>query len=420
MDTRNFILVLSLILSGIAIFRYLFYLLISPLYDFHKEKLLKDSRGLSKSQIEKRTKISVIVPAWNEEVGIITSIESLLKNSYKNLEIIVVNDGSTDNTNKVVKQFYNKRIKDKNLRGKTFTYINKRKNKGKGAAINSGIKRAKGDLIITMDADTKFEKDAIFTVARYFQNKDIDAAVGNVKVANSRTILGIIQQIEYTLGFYFKRTNSVINCEYIIGGAFGIFRKSVFEKCGNFDENNRTEDIEFSTRLKSFGLKTIYIEDAIAYTEGADSILGLLKQRLRWKKGRLDTFIKYPDMFLSCKKEHNFFLSWIVLPIALIGDLELLLFPILTPIVFYYTFTLSDFSYWFAWIFFFTSVIFLCYIFGSKKNNWRSFVAIPLFYILSIILIFVEIYAILGSMKLYLKGENIIWQTWNRKGVSNV
>jgi len=69
---------------------------------------------------------------------------------------------------------------------------------------------------------------------------------------------------------------------------------------------------------------------------------------------------------------------------------------------------------------FFTSVIFLCYIFGSKKNNWRSFVAIPLFYILSIILIFVEIYAILGSIKLYLEGENITWQTWNRKGVSNV
>jgi cellulose synthase/poly-beta-1,6-N-acetylglucosamine synthase-like glycosyltransferase len=352
MDKGNVILVLSLILSGIAIFRYLFYLSISPLYDFHKEKLLKDSRNLSKSKIEKRTKISVIVPAWNEEVGIITSIESLLRNSYKNLEIIVVNDGSTDNTNKVVKEYYNAKIKNNDLKGKTFVYINKKKNKGKGAAINSGIKKSTGDLIITMDADTKFEKDAIFTVARYFQNKDIDAAVGNVKVASSSSVIGIIQQIEYTLGFYFKRTNSIIDCEYIIGGAFGIFRRSVFDKCGYFDENNRTEDIEFSTRIKSFGLKTAYIEDAIAYTEGADSILGLLKQRLRWKKGRMDTFIRYPDMFLSCKKEHNFFLSWIVLPIALIGDLELILFPILTPIVFYYTFTFSNFNYWFAWIFF--------------------------------------------------------------------
>ena len=108
-----------------------------------------------------------------------------------------------------------------------------------------------------------------------------------------------MQQIEYTLGFYFKRTNSIFNCEYIIGGAFSIFTRSVFDKCGYFDENNRTEDIEFSTRIKSFGLKTVFIEDAIAYTEGASSLKGLLKQRLRWKNGRLDTFIRYSNMFLE-------------------------------------------------------------------------------------------------------------------------
>jgi len=420
MDKSNLVLMLSLVFSGIAIFRYLFYLTISPLYDFQKIKLLKNSKNLSKKEIETRTKISVIVPAWNEEVGITTSIESLLKNTYRNLEIIVVNDGSSDNTNKVVREFYNKKIKDRDLKGKTFIYINKRKNKGKGAAINSGVKKSTGDLIITMDADTKFEKDAIYTVAKYFQNKDIDAAVGNVKVANTKDVLGIMQQIEYTLGFYFKRTNSVLNCEYIMGGAFSIFTRSIFDKCGYFDEENKTEDIEFSTRIKCLGLKTVFLEDAIAYTEGASSLKGLLKQRLRWKKGRMDTFKKYSNIFLSCKREHNFFLSWIVLPLALIGDLELIIFPILTPIAFYYTVVFSNFNYWFAWMFFFSTVIFLCYLFGSKKNSWKSFVAIPFFYLLSLALIFVEIYAIIGSIRLYIEHQNITWQSWNRKGVTNV
>jgi cellulose synthase/poly-beta-1,6-N-acetylglucosamine synthase-like glycosyltransferase len=251
-------------------------------------------------------------------------------------------------------------------------------------------------------------------------DKDIDAGVGNVKIANSKNILGIIQQIEYTIGFYFKRCHSILNCEYIIGGAFGIFRREIFERYGFFDEKNKTEDIEFSTRIKSFGLKTIFIEDAIAYTEGASTFEGLLKQRSRWKKGRMDTFLKYSDMFFSNNKNHNFFLSWILLPISLIGDLELILFPILTPFTIYYTFELLDYNYWIGWIIFFTSSIVFSYLFGSKKNNISSFLLIPTFYLASYLLIFTEIYAIINSVILYLKGAEITWQKWDRKGVENV
>ncbi len=403
MDIRNTILITSFVLSGISLFRYLIYLFFSPLYTFQKIKILKKIKSISKVEVEKKLKVSVIVPAWNEEVGIADAITSLLQNSYNNLEIIVVNDGSVDKTDTAVKKYYEKNIKNKNLYGKSFIYINKKKNAGKGAAINSGIKQSSGDLIVTMDADTRFEKDAIYNAARYFLDKDIDAGVGNVKIANSKNILGIIQQIEYTIGFYFKRCHSVLNCEYIIGGAFGIFRKEIFEKCGFFDEKNKTEDIEFSTRLKSFGLKTIFIEDAIAYTEGPSTFEGLLKQRSRWKKGRMDTFLRYSNLFFSNNKNHNFFLSWILLPIALIGDLDLILFPILTPFIFYYTFESLDYNYWIGWIIFFTFSIIFSYLFGSRKNNIRSFLLIPVFYFASYLLIFTEIYAIIHSVILYLK-----------------
>jgi len=116
-------------------------------------------------------------------------------------------------------------------KGKSFKFYSK-KNGGKGSALNYGIKKSVGNLIVTMDADTIFEKDALIKAARYFINKNLDAAVGNVKISNSRTLLGLIQQIEYTMGFYFKRTHSIFNSEYIIGGAFGVFRKEMFQKYG--------------------------------------------------------------------------------------------------------------------------------------------------------------------------------------------
>lgn len=420
MGTNNPILIISLILSGITVFRYFIYLVISPLYAFQEYKLTKGFRKISKRQIEKNTRVSVIVPAWNEEVGIVTSIQSLLRNNYKNLEIIVVNDGSKDGTDFVVKTFYEKKIKNRDFKGKRFIYINKQKNKGKGSAINSGIKRSTGDVIITMDADTKFEKDAIYTVAKYFQNPGIDAAVGNVKLVNSKSLLGLIQQVEYTFGFYFKRTHSVLNSEYIIGGAFGIFRRVIFKRCGYFDEKNKTEDIEFSTRIKNEGLRTIFIEDAIAYTEGPSTIKGLLNQRLRWKKGRMDTFLRYKELFLSTNKKHNKFLSWIMFPIALIGDIELIFFPLITPYIFLYTFRSQNFEYWIAWVVFLSVSIMLSFLFGSKKNGWKGFLIIPFFYLAAYFLVITEICAIWGSIRLYIKKADITWQTWNRKGVENV
>ncbi len=418
MNINSFLLTTYYIFSGLAILKHILYLLLSPFYNLNCRKYKISAAKISQKDIEKSLKISVIVPAWNEEVGIITSIKSLLANSYRRLEIIVINDGSTDATDKIIRNF--KKSLKVLPKGKSFKYINKRKNAGKGSALNTGIKNSTGDLIITMDADTRFEKDAILNVARYFIDSDIDAAVGNVKIANSKNFLGLIQQIEYTYSFYFKRLNSILNCEYIIGGAFGIFRKKVFKKCGYFDEEIKTEDIEFSFRLKDMGIKTIFIEEAIAFTEGPSSIKELFKQRSRWKKGKLDTFYKYSNLFFSSDKKHNKVLSWFILPTSLLGDVELLLFPILTPLIFYHTFDDGILLYLLGWIFFITSNIMISYLFGSKLNSWKSFLLIPIFYIVAYLLILAETYALISSIHLYLNNSDITWQKWNRKGVENV
>lgn len=413
------LITMILVLSVITASKYLLYIFSSPLYRLSKKKLLKDSKNMTDEEIQNATKISVVVPAWNEEVGIIQAITSLLTSHYDNLEVIVVNDGSTDSTHEVVQQFIKEGIDGLTNKKKKFKYFLK-ENGGKGSALNYGIKKASGDVIVTMDADTVFEKDALITVARYFQNKDIDAAVGNVKVANSKNIIGIIQQIEYTVGFYFKRTHSFFNSEYIIGGAFGVFRRETFEENGFFNVDIKTEDIELSTRLQNNGCKIIYIEDAIAYTEGPVTFSGLLKQRLRWKKGRLDTFILHKNLFFSKDSKHNKFLTHYLLPITLFYEIELLLEPFITIFGVYYLYATHDFRALVLWMLFTTSINVITFIFGSRKNSKLAFLFIPFYFLLSYILTVIEIYAMYESVRLIIVKKDVVWQKWDRKGISTV
>lgn len=415
---QQLILTTILILAGITASKYSLYIAASLFFRIRSNKYLSAAKHTPKSKIESQLKVSVIVPAWNEAVGILDCIRSLINTSYSNLEIVVVNDGSTDNTDQVVKNFLKNQFKKTNTT-KTLRYFSK-PNGGKGSALNYGIKHSTGDIIITLDADTIFDSEAIYHAARYFYRTDLDAAVGNVKIANSRSLLGIIQQIEYTVGFYFKRTHSVFNSEYIIGGAFGIFRRNVFEKYGYFDERIKTEDIELSTRLQSQGCQILYIEDAIAYTEGPVAIRDLMKQRLRWKKGRLDTFIKHKGLFFSSKKEHSKFLTFYLLPITLFYEIELLLEPFFTAFGVYYLLTTGNYKPVVIWMIFTGLIYVFTFVFGSKKNSKIAFAFLPSYFFLSYILTFVEVYAMYKSLRLFLKKQDVVWQNWHRKGVSNV
>lgn len=419
MTNFNVLLSLMLVLSVITASKYLFYLFSSPFYFLNRSKYLKKSQGLSQADLEKRIKISVIIPAWNEEVGVVSTIKSVLAGDYQNLEVVVVDDGSTDKTSLMIEEFSRNELSLFLTNGKSFRHF-KKVNGGKGSALNFGITHSSGDLVVTMDADTIFERDALSTVARFFVDERVDAAVGNVKVANSRSILGIIQQIEYTVGFYFKRVHSIFNSEYIIGGAFGVFRRDVFEKHGYFDEKNKTEDIELSTRLQTRGCTIVFIEDAIAYTEGPMSVSDLAKQRLRWKKGRLDTFIKHRGLFFSREKHHSKFLTHYLLPITLFYEIELLIEPFLTLFGIYYLYRTHDFRSLVVWILFTGAINAFAFLFGSKKNSKVAFGLLPLYFLLSYVLTAIEVYAMYMSLKLLLFKEDVIWQKWNRRGVGAV
>ncbi len=413
---------ITFILATLMLVKYLVFLVFAAFYPVVEK--LRRLRILHNRKTRKKPYmplISVIVPAWNEEVGIIRTVDSLLTNTYDNIEIIVVSDGSTDNTDTVMAQYIAKEtvLKDKNVY--RLRYFTKERG-GKGRALNFGINQANGEIIVTMDADSVFDVKAIQNLVNYFEDPTINAVVGNVRVAENKTLVGLIQKLEYYFGFYFKRAHSVMGAEYVFGGACTAFRKAnTFDKYGLFDTINKTEDIEMSMRLRTHGVKCTYAENVICYTEGATTLTGLINQRLRWKKGRLDTFIKYRSLFFSRRKEHNKFLTWFVLPYSLIGEIQLFFEPIAISLLIAYSYIAGDyFSLVFGSLFMFT-IYYINAIFNTNIKIFDRILLIPLFFFtwgLFYLLVWVEYLALFKGLAMVVKGDDVVWQSWQRKGVA--
>lgn len=393
-----------------------FFLAISPLYPI-REKWRHIKHELERRRNnapEYKPKVSVIIPAWNEGVGVIKTLDSVLNNGYDNLEIVLVNDGSTDDSDMLIKK-YMRDLKKKKAHGASrLCYIYK-ENGGKGKALNAGIEAAKGDIILTIDADSALRKGSIKNLVKYYLDKDIMAVVGNVEVVNTSSLVGMAQHLEYFFGFYNKRAHALLGAEYIFGGACASFRKEVFKKIGLFDTENKTEDIEMSMRTKFHGMKSTYAEDVICYTEGASDVKSLVAQRIRWKKGRLDTFRKYRSMFFSTEDHHNVFLSFFVLPFSLLTEVTLVFEPIAVAIMVAFVMISSEYL---------SLALGICYIFlafvavptfhSRPRSHYLFYFPFwPLFYFLD----WVEFISLYKSIKMIRQGQQVEWQRWNRQGI---
>lgn len=409
---------ICIVLAGLMLAKYFIFLVAAPFYPI-RQKLhrIKALTVRKPSTAKSRPIVSVIVPAWNEEVGVLRTVRSLLKNTYSNIEIVVINDGSTDRSHDIVTEFLQTEEALKRHPQVKLKYYYQERG-GKGRALNKGVEIASGDIIVTMDADSVFDRRAIERIACYFEEDgSIDALVGNVKVARNSTIIGRIQQLEYLFGFYFKRAHCLFGAEYIFGGACAAFRRSTtFDKLGHFDTANKTEDIEMSMRTRFFGLRSVYAEDVICYTEGASTVRGLLNQRLRWKRGRFDTFAKYRALFFSTKKHHNKFLGWFILPFAMLAELQLLFEPIGVMLLLTYSFLSGDYISLTLGMGFIFMSYFVASVFVERKSL-KTLIWFPLTWPLFYLLVWVEYMVLLRSIFMFVRGNDVAWQQWKRKGV---
>ena len=227
--------------------------------------------------------VSIVVPAFNEAVGIERAVRSLATSDYPELEVIVVDDGSTDGTAQIVDGLDLPRVT-----------VLRQSNAGKPAALNHGIEVARHDIVVMVDADTIFETETLAQLVQAFRSPDVGAVSGNTKVGNRGGLLGRWQHIEYVMGFNLdRRLYDVLQCMPTVPGAIGAFRREALADVGGVSGQTLAEDTDLTLAIGRAGWRIVYEENARAWTEAPATLRGLWRQRYRWCYGTLQSVWKH-------------------------------------------------------------------------------------------------------------------------------
>ncbi|MCW2639708.1 MAG: polysaccharide deacetylase [Dactylosporangium sp.] len=233
--------------------------------------------------------VSVIVPAYNEAANIAATVRSLVASDYPHVEVIVVDDGSSDGTADIVARL--------RLPG---VYVIRQANAGKPAALNNGIRHARGDLLVLVDGDTVFEPDAIGRLVQPLRDPEVGAVSGNTKVANRKGLLGRWQHLEYVIGFNLdRRMFDVGRCMPTVPGAIGAFRRAAVTDVGGVSDQTLAEDTDFTMAVIRAGWRVVYASGAVAWTEAPASLRQLWRQRYRWCYGTMQAMWKHRRALLQ-------------------------------------------------------------------------------------------------------------------------
>jgi len=394
-------IVFILIFSIIVISRYFILLLLSML------NLLRDAKNPKKRKTIHDKMVSVIVPCYNEEMVLKSSLLSLIDQTYKNYEIIVVDDGSSDKTYLIAKSM---EFIENNKRLVALT----KPNAGKANALNFGISKAKGELILTVDADSKLSSSAIELMTEYFDDPQIGAVAGSVYVTNQNTLWSKLQALEYIQGLNLVRNGQAyLKLVNIIPGPIGMFRKSAVLEVGGYQSDTYAEDCDLTLNLINKRYKIDYEIDAVSYTEAPETLTELLKQRYRWTRGILQSVLKHKDKLWKLHK--NFSMSmvmWYMLFEAILWPFAFVFANIFMIYVGVTAGHNSMFIYW--WLIF--TVLDLAaslYCVSVTKENIR--LVLHAFYYRIFFINIINIAKILATLEEF-KGVKMNWGKLERKG----
>jgi biofilm PGA synthesis N-glycosyltransferase PgaC len=236
--------------------------------------------------------VSIIVPAFNEAEVIHASLASLLELRYPYYEILAVDDGSTDNTYEVMREF------EGNHYGVRVSVFRK-ENSGKADTLNYGIRRSRAPIVVCMDSDSRLTPEALRYAIKHFNDPNVGAVAGNVKVINRHNIWTKLQALEYIEGLNIvRKAQAFWRSVNVIPGPIGIFRRTAIEATGGYDSDTFAEDFDMTVKILAGGWKINYEPKAIAYTEAPEELLDVIKQRYRWSRGILQTLRKQRELLL--------------------------------------------------------------------------------------------------------------------------
>jgi peptidoglycan-N-acetylglucosamine deacetylase len=233
-------------------------------------------------------RVAVLIPAYNEEKVIVRTIRSVMMSNYKNIRIIVIDDGSKDRTYDVAREAYPADIESGRL-----TVLTK-PNGGKADALNYALERIDEELYIGIDADGVIAHDAITNLVPHFANPKIGAVAGNAKVGNRVNLWTRWQALEYITSQNFeRRALDLFDVVMVVPGAIGAWRTAPVKTGGGYHSNTVAEDADLTMNLLEQGYSVIYEDQALAFTEAPVNADGLIRQRFRWSFGILQAIFKH-------------------------------------------------------------------------------------------------------------------------------
>jgi cellulose synthase/poly-beta-1,6-N-acetylglucosamine synthase-like glycosyltransferase len=404
-----------------------FYIVGANVYDI-KQMLKRRKSG--QKRVPKRSQnplVSVVIPAYNEQKTILRTLESVCASTYPNFEVIVVDDGSKDKTSQVTARVIRDRLgqlqrvyrvtklgRGELVRSEDRRIINNAKriqlvrqpNQGKGAALNNAVaNHVKGTLVMCLDADSTIYPDAIANAVEYFRDKRVVGLAANVQVVEQKTLLGLLQKFEHMIGYRSKKFYTLTNSEFIIGGVASTYRTKAIRKIGLYDTDTVTEDIGLSLKLMSHGnlkQRIVYADSVVAMTEGVQTYRALFTQRYRWKMGMLQNLLKYANLIGNNDPIYGRMLTLYRLPMAVLGEIILLVEPLLLAYILYVCLLQQDFAMILGA--YLTITLYVLWTvwpdeYLSKKGKLRLSLYTPLMYFLFYVMNVVQITSLVRCIK---------------------
>ncbi len=406
--------------------------------------------------------ISIIVPAYNEELTIVGSVTALLNVNYYKYEIIIVCDGSKDNTLGELKNNFHLIRSNDNFRNEVHnepvleTYhslldsrirVVYKKNGGKADAINCGINASQYSLFCCIDADTLLDPDCFNKMIKPFIfNKETVAVGGIVRILNGleiengivkkfhlpKKLIEMAQVVEYLRAFFFGRmgfmtTNSLL----IISGAFGLFSRAAVVKVGGYTKGSLGEDMDLVLKIRQYYLekkqkfKIEFLPDAISYTQAPDDWKTLGHQRRRWQKGLLECLIRHKKLLLNPKSGYVGFFSYPFYVLAeaagptieMFGYIGLIVLTILGWINLYTAIYFYIFAVLLGLIISFTAIVIEDFYYDNFSFKYLLYMSL-LFLLETMIYRYISVYwRVQGTYQYFFKNNGHAWGDMTRKKI---
>jgi cellulose synthase/poly-beta-1,6-N-acetylglucosamine synthase-like glycosyltransferase/spore germination protein YaaH/peptidoglycan/xylan/chitin deacetylase (PgdA/CDA1 family) len=281
--------------------------------------LIEKLRPAPENHPDYQPEVSVMIPAYNEQSVIVNTVRAAIASDYPKLEILVIDDGSTDRTAELVRE---------NFGGDPRIRLLLQANGGKPSALNHALSEATGEITVCIDADTIVDPEAIPRLVRHFADPRVGAVAGNVKVMNRNRWITRWQALEYiTSQNLEKRAFDLLNCIPVVPGAAGAWRTDLLRSNGGFSGDTVAEDTDLTLTIRRNGWKILYDEDAIGRTEVPETVEALIRQRFRWTFGTLQAVWKHRD---TVGKPRYGTLGWIAVPNIFMFQIVL---PLVSPVI---------------------------------------------------------------------------------------